>query len=59
MDAARMLAAWGATDFTSVWAAFLIVGNYFCYWFGHEGAQNTHFPLTLWALGTVILLAQS
>lgn len=58
-DTARMLAIFGATAFIAVWAAFLIVGNYFCYWFGHEGAQNTHFQLTLCGIGTLVLLAQS
>ena len=55
---ARALALIGAAAFTAVWACFLIVGNHFCYWFGHEGAQNTHFQMTLWGLGTMILLAQ-
>ena len=58
-DTARMLATYGATAFITVWSAFLIVGNYFCYWFGHEGAQNTHFQLTLCGLGTLVLLAQN
>jgi len=48
----------GATIFTAVWGGFLVVGNYFCYWFCHEGAQNTHYQMTLWGLGTMILLAQ-
>ncbi|MEM8578502.1 MAG: DUF2165 family protein [Pseudomonadota bacterium] len=48
----------GATLFTAVWGGFLVVGNYFCYWFCHEGAQNTHYQMTLWGLGTLILLAQ-
>lgn len=42
--------------FCSVWAGFLIVGNYFCYWFGHEGGQNTHFQMLHWGLANVILL---
>ena len=46
----------GAAAFTGVWASFLIVGNYFCYWFGHEGAQNTHYQMTLWGLGTMIFV---
>jgi len=48
----------GAVIFTAVWGGFLVVGNYFCYWFCHEGAQNTHYQMTLWGLGTLILLAQ-
>ncbi len=56
-DTARIVAIVGAMSFTSVWASFLIVGNHFCYWFCHEGAQNTHFQMTLWGLGTTILIA--
>jgi predicted small integral membrane protein len=57
-DTARALAMIGATSFTAVWAGMLIVGNHFCYWFGHEGAQNTHYQMTLWGIGTMILIAQ-
>ena len=56
---AREFAMLGATVFTAIWGGFLVVGNYFCYWFCHEGAQNTHYQMTLWGLGTLILLAQS
>ena len=56
VETGRALALLGATMFTSVWAGFLIVGNYFCYWFCHEGAQNTHYQMTLWGLGTMIFL---
>ena len=58
-DTARALAMFGSIAFTAVWSAFLVVGNYFSYWFGHEGAQNTHYKMTLWGVGTMILLAQS
>lgn len=54
---ARALGLIGALAFTSVWAGFLIGGNWFCYWFCHEGAQNTHYQMTLWGMGTLILLA--
>ncbi|MEX0305404.1 MAG: DUF2165 domain-containing protein [Leisingera sp.] len=57
IPAARTLAVLGALAFTSVWAGFLVGGNWFCYWFCHEGAQNTHYQMTLWGLGTLILLA--
>ena len=57
-DTARSIAMTGAMLFTAVWAGFLIVGNHFCYWFCHEGAQNTHYQMTLWGLGTLILLMQ-
>ncbi len=53
---ARALALVAATGFTAIWAGFLIVGNYFCYWYCHEGAQNTHFQMTLWGLGTAIFM---
>ncbi len=57
-ETARPVAMLGATAFLAIWSAFLIVGNYFCYWFCHEGAQNTHYQMTLWGLATLILLAQ-
>lgn len=56
VEAGRSMAMIGAMAFTVVWAAFLIVGNHFCYWFCHEGAQNTHYQMTLWGVGTMILL---
>ncbi|MEE2945253.1 MAG: DUF2165 family protein [Pseudomonadota bacterium] len=34
----------------------MVAGNWFCYWFGHEGAQNTHFQLLQWGVLTLILL---
>ena len=52
----RCIARIGALAVTAVWAGFLIVGNHFCYWFCHEGAQNTHYQMTLWGVGTMILL---
>ena len=57
LSGARSLAMIGAMAFTAVWAGFLIIGNHFCYWFCHEGAQNTHYQMTLWGLGTMVLLA--
>lgn len=58
-ETGRILALLGAVSFTTVWAAFLVVGNHFCYWFCHEGAQNTHFQMTLWGLATAVLLCQA
>ncbi len=55
-DTAKAVALLGATVFMSVWAGMLIVGNHFSYWFGHEGAQYTHFMMCLWGLGVMILL---
>jgi len=57
VETGRSLALIGATLFTSVWAGFLVVGNYFCYWFCHEGGQNTHYQMTLWGMANIILLA--
>lgn len=56
-DVARAYGLLGAFLFTSIWVGFLIVGNWFCYWFCHEGAQNTHYQMTLWGFATMILLA--
>ncbi|MEO9516586.1 MAG: DUF2165 family protein [Paracoccaceae bacterium] len=56
-ETARTTALLGATAFTGVWGMFLIVGNYFCYWLCHDGAQNTHYQMTLWGLGTMVLIA--
>lgn len=56
VDTARVLGVLATLAFTATWAGFLIIGNWFCYWFCHEGAQNTHFQMTLWGLATLILL---
>ncbi|MEL6464652.1 MAG: DUF2165 domain-containing protein [Pseudomonadota bacterium] len=56
-ETGRSIAMAGCMLFTVIWAGFLIVGNHFCYWFCHEGAQNTHYQMTLWGVGTMILLA--
>lgn len=57
VEAGRAVALAGVMMFTAVWAGFLIIGNHFCYWFCHEGAQNTHYQMTLWGVGTMVLLA--
>ena len=57
LDVARQCALIGVFCFTSIWAGFLVAGNWFCYWFGHEGAQNTHFQLLQWGVLTLILLS--
>ena len=56
-DFARALGLLGTLLFTSTWAGFLIVGNWFCYWFCHYEGQNTHYQMTLWGMATLILLA--
>ncbi|MBC6407615.1 MAG: DUF2165 domain-containing protein [Rhodobacteraceae bacterium] len=59
VETARALALLGGLMFTAVWAGFLIVGNYFCYWFSHAESQNTHYQMTLWGLVNMILLTAS
>jgi len=56
-ETARAFALFGTLLFTSVWAGFLVAGNWFCYWFCHDGTQNTHYQMTLWGLGTMIFLS--
>ena len=56
VSTARTIGLLAALTFTTTWAGFLIIGNWFCYWFCHEGAQNTHFQMTLWGLATMVLL---
>ncbi|MCY4317091.1 MAG: DUF2165 family protein [Roseovarius sp.] len=53
---ALTVALMGATLFISIWAGFLVAGNYFCYWFGHEGGQNTHFHMLHWGLGSILVI---
>ncbi|MCC6002282.1 MAG: DUF2165 family protein [Pararhodobacter sp.] len=57
LELARVLGLVGAFGFTAIWAGFVIAGNHFCYWLCHEGAQNTHFQLLLWGMGTLLLMA--
>lgn len=40
--------------YRAIWAAFLIAGNYFCNWFGHEGSQNTHFQMLNWGIANSV-----
>ncbi|MFK7751529.1 MAG: DUF2165 domain-containing protein [Sedimentitalea sp.] len=58
-ETARAISLLGAALFTAVWSGFLVVGNYFCYWFCHEWGQNTHYQMTLWGLATMIFLVVS
>ena len=55
-DVAILRGLVGAGLFSATWMAFLVVGNWYCYWFGHEGAQNTHFQMTLWGIGCTGLM---
>lgn len=49
---ARAVSLAGAMAFTANWAAFLIGGNYFCYYYCHFEGQFTHFLLVIW--GSVV-----
>lgn len=55
-ETARALALIAVMMFCAIWAGFLIAGNYFCYWFCHEGSQATHFYMLFWGLGTILIL---
>ena len=59
LDFARSVALGGVLLFTCVWAGFLVAGNWFCYWFCHEAAQNTHYQMTLWGMATLILIVSA
>lgn len=52
----RVLAMIAVLAFTSVWAGFLIGGQWFYYWFGAHG-QPTHFYCLLWGIATMAALA--
>ena len=56
-ETARVLGLLGAMMFTSVWVGFLVAGNWWCYWFGHEGAQVTHFHMTIWGMINVVFVS--
>jgi len=53
---ARILATIGMLGFTLIWSAFLVGGQWVHYWAGAEGAQHTHFLLTLWGSAVLCLL---
>lgn len=57
IDTARGFGLFGTLAFTMIWSGFLVAGNYWCYWMCHEGAQNTHFQMTLWGIGVMVLLS--
>lgn len=56
VSTARSVATLGALMFTMIWGMFTVVGEHFSYWFCHEGAQSTHFQMTLWGMANLILL---
>jgi predicted small integral membrane protein len=56
VETGKTIAMLGALVFTSIWAGFLIVGDYFSYWFCHEGTQATHYHMTFWGMANMIFL---
>ncbi len=46
--------------FTTIWAGFLIGGNYLCRFQNHFEGQFTHFLLVIWGsiVTTLLVLAQ-
>ncbi len=54
---AQSVALLASLAFTSIWSGFLVAGNYWCYWMCHEGAQNTHYQMTFWGIGVMILVS--
>lgn len=55
-ETARILAALGALGFAAIWGGFLVGGQWFHYWCGHEGSQMTHLVATLWGIVTFLVL---
>jgi len=53
---AHTLALIGLLAFTGVWAAFLIGGQWFYYWYGDHG-QHTHMLAALWGLASMAALS--
>ena len=57
VEMARALALLGALTFSSVWVAFLIGGNYWCYWMCHDSSQKTHFQLAQIGILAMVFLS--
>ncbi|MFC3613770.1 DUF2165 family protein [Lutimaribacter marinistellae] len=45
-----------STLFVSIWAGFVIGGNYFAYWYCHQWAQSNHFMLMYWGFFVLLVL---
>jgi predicted small integral membrane protein len=54
--AARAVALLAVAGFTSIWAAFLVGGQWFHYWVSELSPQSTHFSMVLWGLAMLLLL---
>ncbi|MEM1232720.1 MAG: DUF2165 family protein [Pseudomonadota bacterium] len=55
-DFAQGLALLSVMGFAAIWAAFIIGGNWFAYWYCHQWAQSNHFMLLSWSFLVVIIL---
>ena len=55
-NVAYAMAIGSTAAFTAIWGAFLIGGNWFHYWMPESNPQKTHFFMTLWGLGTLIVI---
>lgn len=54
--AAQIMALVSAAYFASVWAGFLMGGNYFAYWYCHQWSQANHFMLMFWGILVLVVL---
>ncbi|MGR3514357.1 MAG: DUF2165 family protein [Paracoccaceae bacterium] len=50
------LAIASSAFFVSIWAGFIIGGNYFAYWYCHQWAQSNHFMFMIWGFLVLIVL---
>lgn len=53
---AQAIAIMAAAFFCSIWAGFVIGGNYFAYWYCHQWAQSNHFMVLFWGLFILLIL---
>jgi len=53
---AQIVAIGSAAFFASIWAGFVIGGNYFAYWYCHQWAQSNHFMVMYWGLFVLVIL---
>ncbi|MEM1373058.1 MAG: DUF2165 family protein [Pseudomonadota bacterium] len=49
-------AALSVMGFGGIWAAFIIGGNWFAYWYCHQWAQSNHFMLLSWSFFVLLIL---
>ena len=53
---ATAFALFGITYFILIWAAFIVGGNYFHYYFCHPWAQSNHFMFMFWGFFVLLVL---